>query len=113
MTKTIYIGRDFTATPIGRYRKDSQYSGEVFREEHLTPALKDSSIDRVIVDLAGVEGYGSSFLEEAFGGLIRVGFDKEFLSKRLEITSSNALYDRFVSYANGYIDDAAKKCVRV
>ncbi|MCL1922029.1 MAG: STAS-like domain-containing protein [Kiritimatiellaeota bacterium] len=108
MIKKIQVGLDFTTTPIGRFRKDSQYSGQVFREDYLVPALNDSTIEKVIVDLSGVEGYGSSFLEEAFGGLIRAGFDYGALGKRLEIVSSDSLFDRFVVYAKSYIDAAVK-----
>ncbi|MOA43338.1 hypothetical protein D3C78_1654790 [compost metagenome] len=45
------------------------------------PALRAN--DRVIVDLNGVLSLGSSFLEEAFGGLVRNGYytAKELSSK--------------------------------
>lgn len=33
--------------------------------------------EKIIVNLDGVLGYGSSFLEEAFGGLIRDGVQSE------------------------------------
>jgi hypothetical protein len=109
MTKAINIGRDFTSTPIGRYRADSRYSGQVFREDHLMPALSDFNFSKIIVDLAGVEGYGSSFLEEAFGGLIRAKITKDTLDSRLEIMSSDPLFNRFVEYANDYINEAARR----
>lgn len=48
------------------------------------PALKAGDVVRVKLD--GVSGFGSSFLEEAFGGLVRVeGFSPDDLKKRLEI----------------------------
>ena len=109
--KTICIGKDFTTTPIGRYREDGNLSGEVFREDYLIPALNDTTFSKVVVDLAGAEGYGSSFLEEVFGGLIRKGFSKETLSQRLEITSSDSAYARFVDYAKGYMNEAVIRCV--
>lgn len=66
---TIDIARDFSLEPIGRYVSDSPVSGEVFREHLLWPALCESQEVQVVLD--GTEGYGSSFLEESFGGLIR------------------------------------------
>ena len=38
------------------------------------------------MDLSGSRRYGSSFLDESFGGLVRVGFDVKFLKSHLEIT---------------------------
>ncbi len=83
--KTVEIAKDFTRYPAGRYRVDGPYSGEVFRDKYLEPSLAAGESVRVILD--GARGYGSSFLEEAFGGLVRKGFTaKEVLSK-IEIVS--------------------------
>lgn len=60
---------DFTKYPGPRYRSLGPNSGEEFREEFLIDALKESS--DVSVNLDGVLGYGSSFLEEIFGGIVR------------------------------------------
>jgi hypothetical protein len=59
----------FSDTPGGRYRNEGKHSGEEFREDHLIPALESN--DRVVVDLDGVKGLMSSFLEEVFGGVVR------------------------------------------
>jgi hypothetical protein len=59
---------DFTIRPGGRYREDGPYSGEEFRETILIPALEKGD---VVVDLSDLEGVGSSFLEEIFGGIVR------------------------------------------
>ena len=69
-TIEIRVAADFSRTPAGRYRTDGPWSGEAFREDHLAPALRGGN-QKVIVYLDDVEGYGSSFLEEAFGGLVR------------------------------------------
>ena len=46
------------------------------------PALQNS--DKVEVIFDGVAGFGYSFLEEAFGGLVqKEGMDKNFLDARL------------------------------
>lgn len=68
---TINISTDFSPYPGLRYRDSSKNSGEAFRDDILIPALKENSC--VVVDLDGTMGYGSSFLEEAFGGTVRKG----------------------------------------
>ena len=66
---TISVAKDFSRFPAGRFKTDGAYSGERFRDEFLRPALQKDDV--VEVDLDGVAGYGSSFLDEAFGGLVR------------------------------------------
>jgi hypothetical protein len=79
----ITISTEFSEYPAGRYREDGDHSGEVFREDILIPKLQ--SYDLVEINLDGSMGYGSSFLEEAFGGLVRLGrFSKELLHKKLK-----------------------------
>ncbi|MFC5697491.1 STAS-like domain-containing protein [Pseudomonas sp. GCM10022186] len=80
-TMTIYVARDYSKMPCVRFRGDGKKSGEEFRDDVLLPALQKS--DRVVVDLDGVLTLGSSFLEEAFGGLVRKGHytAKELKSK--------------------------------
>src|SRR3546814_6544652 len=84
MTIMINVGRDFARLPIGRYRRDSKTSGEAFREDVLVPALNRAADEVVVVDLSEALGYGSSFLDEAFGGLVRDrGYRREDLRRRL------------------------------
>ncbi len=68
--KEINVIKDFNKKPYGRYPSDGDGNGQKFREEHLVPALK--RFDLVEVDLTGYNRYGRSFIDEAFGGLIRV-----------------------------------------
>lgn len=67
--KHISVARDYSRFPAGRYRTDGPFSGQRFREEILQPALGQADV--IEVELDGVSGFGSSFLDEAFGGLIR------------------------------------------
>jgi hypothetical protein len=85
--KAINVSQDFTRFPAGRYISDGSFSGQRFRDEFLIPALR--SAERVEVQLDGTLGPGSSFLEEAFGGLLRLGFGSSDLSRRLEVRSSD------------------------
>jgi len=84
----LMIATDFAKLPVGRYPKDGPFNGEKFRLEFLVPKLKD--FDRVVVDLTGTLGAGSSFLDEAFGGLIRdEGFTVSQLEGKLDIRSDD------------------------
>lgn len=88
---------EFSRFPAGRYRSDGPASGEEFRESMLAPALRG---DPVLVLLDGTMGYGSSFLEEAFGGLVRVsGFTRPDLEQRLTLRATdNSLVDEVWQY---------------
>ncbi|SUW63276.1 Uncharacterised protein [Buttiauxella agrestis] len=97
--KTIYI-KDFSKYPGPRYESLGENSGEKFRDSFLIPAIMDN--DLVCVDFDGVFGYGSSFLEEAFGGLVRKGISRnkiESLKKNLK-SKDPSLTAEVVSYIN-------------
>lgn len=107
-TKVISIAKEYSETPAGRYYTDGPYSGERFREEFLLPALNQYA--HVEVNLDGTLGYGSSFLEEAFGGLIRVHNIKlSDLRNKLTITSTRRMYYERVFK---YLEDAEKEIGR-
>lgn len=106
-TKIINIADDFSKFPAGRYVEDGEYNGTTFREKHLIPALGNYA--KVCVVFDGVAGFGSSFLEEAFGGLVhRKIFRKDFLDEHLEITTVEPELQIFVELAQRFIDDADK-----
>lgn len=76
----IQVAKQFSPTPGARYRDDGDWSGQQFREELLEPAYREVARTggRVIVNLDDCEGFATSFLEEAFGGLVRkVGSARE------------------------------------
>ena len=102
--KTISVAVDFSPSPAGRYRSDGPYPGEAFREDLLLPALR--AHESVTVEFDGTDGFGSSFLEEAFGGLVREGFTEEMLRRRLHIKSSRRSYEARVW---GYIQTGGAK----
>lgn len=104
MVKMIDIARDFSPFAAGRYREDGPWSGEKFLEEVLLPAL--ATEHKVSVKLDGTLGLGSSFLEEAFGGLIRKGYTLQDLRDRLEITGKKKTY---ISRTWQYIEDEDRK----
>lgn len=105
-TVTISIARNFSKYPAGRYEADGEFNGEKFRAECLVPHLNDGKTLHVVFD--GVAGLGSSFLEEAFGGLVRVeNMDKAFLDEHLHLSASEDELQDFVKLAKKYIADAA------
>jgi hypothetical protein len=67
------IAKNFSSTPGPRRRAEGNYSGEEFRQRVLLPCVQSSIQEgsELVIDLDGTSGYGTSFLEEAFGGLIR------------------------------------------
>lgn len=69
----ISIANDYTRTPGSRYIYEGPFSGEDFREQLLYPKYLEAiqGGDGMEVDLDGCYGYATSFLEEAFGGLVR------------------------------------------
>lgn len=88
----INIAKDFYPRPSGRYLKHGNYTGEAFREKVLAPILEEafkfSDKPHLLIDFTGVTMSGSSFLDEAFGGLVRkYGYDKDVLHSVLEIHS--------------------------
>ena len=103
----INVGKDFSEDPIGRYRSDSDSSGQAFREDFLKPALdklKPGEKLEIILD-DGVEAYGSSFLVEGFAGLVNYGYySKEDLLGKLAFTFSDEDFefykDKIIEYIN-------------
>ena len=114
MTTVINIGKDFSRTPGGRLINDGPFSGQLFRDRTLLPALKTAvergDVVRVVLD--GPRGYLSSFLEEAFGGLVRSGaFDQKQLRGSLEIVANDPFYEPYKSLALRYISEARPNVV--
>jgi hypothetical protein len=92
MTK-INIADDFSQKPFGRYKTDGKWSGERFRRENLLPAfgLNKDSIEVYLDDVK--RGFGSSFLEESFGGLIRENILYQEIKERLVIKTTDQDYE--------------------
>lgn len=108
----IDVAKDFSPYPSGRVDADSDKNGTRFRNEHLIPALKrvlaPGSLDtELVVDIDGVRSFGSSFLEEAFGGVIRAGgFNGESVVKAVRIQCSKPNLVIFRDAILSYLDDA-------
>ncbi len=103
----ISVAENFSITPGPRYRDEGDFSGEEFRESIVVPAynLAREEGKKLVVALDGTIGYGTSFLEEVFGGLARTYSAQEVL-ETLEILSDEEPYLK--DDITGYIHDAKK-----
>lgn len=107
MKTQLSVARDFSEYPFGRYPAHGPHSGQRFRDEHLLPLLRKKLV--VTVDLTGAKGLAPSFLEEAFGGLVRAGFSEADLQELLIIRSD--LDPSLAEEAWIYVKDAAQAAV--
>lgn len=109
MSTVVIDMKEFSPTPYGRYVTDGPNNGESFRIKFLAPALKDPAVDKVVVKLDSVKPgyeYGSSFLEESFGGLIRVsGLPIDLVLDKLELETK---YEDYKLEIRNYLKKAAK-----
>ena len=103
----ISIARDFSSTPGFRLISVGPYSGEEFRKSKLDPLFKDvADATPIEINLDGVAGYATSFLEEAFGGLARM-YGVEVCMKRLKFRSDEE--PLLPKEIEGYIRNSVKK----
>lgn len=104
----INLAQIFSKFPGPRYISEGDNSGELFRTKFLLPEILKSIKDDYLIELNldGTKGYGTSFIEEIFGGLIRENNIKyEDIKKRLKIISTEEDYllediDQYLSEAN-------------
>ncbi|SMF94393.1 hypothetical protein SAMN02949497_1707 [Methylomagnum ishizawai] len=97
----IDIGRDFSRYPAGRFISDGPYCGEIFRDKFLVPVLDMQG--KTTIELDNTAGYGSSFLEEAFGGLVRLGFTVRQVRDAFNLHSED---NSLIEEIQEYIEDA-------
>nr|VFJ90739.1 MAG: protein of unknown function (DUF4325) [Candidatus Kentron sp. LFY] len=99
--KVLNIAKDFSRYPAGRVVTDGPYSGQGFREGFLVPAMEAG--EKFTIDLDGTRGYGSSFLEEAFGGLVRAGYSSKTILSLLTFQTND---ESLIIEIREYIKDA-------
>lgn len=104
--KKIQIATDFSRHPAGRNVTDGPKSGEHFRQQFLEPLFKNGE-HQIVLELDGTRGYGSSFLEEAFGGLVRCGLSKDqILSTIMFVTTKPSLIQEIKEYIQKATNEA-------
>lgn len=105
MKKTINIAKEYTRFPGGRYPQDGKGNGTDFRKKFLVPVLKEQSHALIVLD--GAAGYPSSFLEEAFGGLVREeGYTAVQVLESFEFQATDSGFFRFPEMIREYIRSA-------
>lgn len=87
----INIARDFSDTPGGRYINEGENSGEQFREKILFPQYENAekNNEKLEINFDGCWGFGTSFLEEAFGGLVRMLKKKGSLDRMIFVSQED------------------------
>lgn len=103
----ISIAKDFSKTPGSRFREEGDFSAQEFFEDILEKKFSEALTvgKKLIVNLDGTVGYGTSFLEHVFGGLARK-YTPEKVKEVLEIISTEEEYLK--KDVEGYIEDAKK-----
>ncbi|WP_172599846.1 STAS-like domain-containing protein [Cereibacter sphaeroides] len=100
---------DFSRFPSGRDDNDGDYNGQKYRNEILAPAFQEAvTKGRILeVSLEGVLNFGSSFLEEAFGGLVRKRIaSRSDLKRLLRISPDTPYFNKYKTSIFEYIDNA-------
>ena len=104
----LIVAKDYSSAPGPRYKHEGDWSGQIFRKELLSPLVRKAIQENklLFVDLDGTAGYGTSFLEEAFGGLIReekISYD--VIKKVILLKSDEEPY--LLEDIENYLKDAA------
>lgn len=105
----LIVAKEFTETPGARYIADGDHSGEEFRDKFLVPKIARARYlgEKLLINLDGGYGYATCFLEEAFGGLIRIHhFTKKELDEIISFKSDEEPY--LIEDIENYMSDAEK-----
>lgn len=97
---------EFTRFPGAGLREQGGSSGQQFREDVLTPALRSAKASgaTVVVNLDGTMGLSTAFSREAFGGLVsKDGFTADELKALLSIEGEDPSSSVFIKEAWEYI----------
>ncbi len=106
---SIDIASEYDAYPAGRDDSDGPYNGTKFRNQILRPRYVKAFDDGVelVVFIDGVKSFGSSFLEEAFGGLVREFPDrKKDIERRIRVVGERPGSIRYLDAIKRYIKEA-------
>ncbi|MFD2206606.1 STAS-like domain-containing protein [Kiloniella antarctica] len=106
----IKIAEDFSKAPAGRYESDGPANGTTFRKKILEPNLRNKDLTDLYINFDDTYSYGSSFLEEAFGGLIRESkIPFKDLEAKLHLEAEKPAYKRYCDLAWRYINAEEEK----
>lgn len=104
---TINIANDFSSTPGPRYRRNGKFSGEEFLETLLNEKFLQAEREnkKLVVNVDGLAGYPSSFIDGSFGELIR----KEGRVRVTKVLQVEAIEDTFALEEINYCLHTADK----
>lgn len=90
MEKIYLYLRTISTEPAGREEDDGEFSGAAFYDQYLEPKFQEACNDEkiLIVNMDGVEGYSTSFLNGSFGKLGEV-YAHDVIRKHLIIESND------------------------
>ncbi|QCE32856.1 DUF4325 domain-containing protein [Acetobacteraceae bacterium] len=107
---TISIAKDFSPRTGARFIRLGPYSGEAFQKLLLERLAKATNNDPLYVYVDGENGYFSSFLEEAFGGLVRLKrISPTELQQKLIIKADCRANEPYAKQAKQYFDEAIER----
>jgi hypothetical protein len=106
--RRIVVATDFCETPGPRSPDEGEFSGIEFLRSLLAPRFNEARQEKgkLFIDLDNTEGYATSFLEAAFGGLARE-FDQEDILQNISLKSDDE--DYLIEEIHKYIKEARKK----
>ena len=112
MALHLSIAEDFSSTPTGKLNEYSTRSGEVFRQYTLYPILCEAmkNKQRLHINFVGIDGMTSSFLEEAFGGLVREhNLTPDEVLQTIEFLPQKSHFDFSIKIAKEHVQEASPK----
>lgn len=107
----INICKDFSEYPAGRTKTEGKHSGEEFRERILLPKFDEAQKknEKLYIDFDGGFGFGPSFLEESFGGLVRLGRKSVWETLIIKSDDDETLPERIKKYIGEAVMDQNEK----
>ena len=106
---SINIADDFSKFPHGRYNSHGPFNGEKFRNDILLEKIKKAinTNKKLSIHLDGARGYPISFIDEAFGGLVReCNLKAKDILGHIDICFKNSIYEMYKYDIEESIKDA-------
>ena len=103
MSIVISLANDFTPAPLGRKK------GRDFRDNFLLPKIREAekNNETVVVSMDGTEGFGSSFADEAFAGLVTEGhYNAKRLRELLKVEAEDDTLKAYISLLWEFVEEA-------
>lgn len=104
----IEIVKEFSDTPGGRTVAEGDFSGELFRNKLLEPRYREAVKrgEKLEIYFDGAYGYPPSFLDEAFGGLVKCLRQRGIMENICIISNEDLTIERRIKK---YVSDAEKE----